>query len=71
MCCYERPGKAEHQAAEAARRSASQETAWQTANQQRRPAQPLNGPAMPTGKSKAQSKNEKRRAKKRADGSDF
>ena len=68
MCGFERPGKLEHQAAMAAQSVASQEAGWQTASQQRRPAQANpTGPVVPTGKSKAQSKNEKRRAKKRAD----
>jgi hypothetical protein len=80
MCGFERPGKSEQQAAAvaavASARAGSavpQDSGWQTASQQRRGNQPSAAGAaeQPTGKSKAQSKNEKRRAKKRGDGGDF
>ena len=67
MCGFERPGKVEHQAAMAAQSVASQDAGWQTASQQRRPAQANPTGPVVSGKTKAQSKNEKRRAKKRDD----
>ena len=84
MCGFDRPGKVEEQAAaqvaQASHRSntaapqaaapPSEDAGWQTASK----ARPQPGGASQTagggaGKSKAQAKNEKRRAKKRTDGS--
>lgn len=75
MCGFERPGKTEHQAAAVqAQASARPDTdsGWRTASAARKQPPPSagNNPGgAASGKSKAQSKNEKRRAKKRADGS--
>ena len=77
MCGFERPGKTEQQAAakEAAtshRSNANSEDAgWQTASKTRSTSSHAAGQQQggAAGKSKAQAKNEKRRAKKRADGS--
>jgi hypothetical protein len=61
MCAFERMGRDEAPA------SRSEEDGWHTASSAvRRPAPVPTNPALP-GKSKAQSKNEKRRAKKRGD----
>ena len=66
MCGFERPGKSEQQAAAvAAQRSArSEDSGWQTASKERKPAAAQQAqPTAGSGKSKAQKKNEKRRAK--------
>ena len=66
MCCFERPGKPEPQVAIAANRTATHDAVWQTSRQRR----PNTAQSNASAKSKAQTKNEKRRAKKRADGLD-
>lgn len=71
MCGFQRPDRPDDaqptpQPAAHGQGAAAHDAGWQTASQQRRPAQAQQGAQ---GKSKAQAKNEKRRAKKR-DGSD-
>ena len=79
MCGTERPGKVEAQAVASAAQTSSRAPAaaqaadagWQTASKQRLPpSSQQNAANAASGKSKAQNKNEKRRAKKRADGTD-
>lgn len=70
MCGFERPGKLEQEAAAvAAVHAAAPDAGWQVAATAKRPAAGGNpqGSNAASGKSKAQSKNEKRRAKKRGD----
>lgn len=69
MCGFERPGKSEQQAAAVAlqRSAAPADPGWQTASKERKPSTAANQQAAAAGKSKAQNKNEKRRAKKRSD----
>ena len=75
MCAFQRPGKHEQQAAAitaaaSARAPAeSDDAGWRPAGRaERKPAASAQQNAAALGKSKAQAKNEKRRAKKRSDG---
>lgn len=70
MCAFERPGKAtELQAnSEGGRGHSHEDDGWKSAGASNtRKAAPLPGALAATGKSKTQSKNEKRRAKKRGE----
>lgn len=67
MCAFERPGKAAVLGPSGAR-GGSEEEVWKSAGGgAARKAAPVAGAVAASGKSKAQSKNEKRRAKKRGD----